>query len=59
MAQSKESALFKYFCTAFSEALFIMVPGEYERVLDHLKKLGMSEADAKRMPRRYWRQHCR
>eukprot|EP00611_Tribonema_gayanum_P023838 TRINITY_DN509_c0_g1_i2.p1 TRINITY_DN509_c0_g1~~TRINITY_DN509_c0_g1_i2.p1 ORF type:complete len:1113 (+),score=278.26 TRINITY_DN509_c0_g1_i2:813-4151(+) len=59
MAHSKESCLFKYFCTAVSEALFQVLPGERERVSQHLRALGMSDEQIKLVPRKYWRQHCR
>jgi hypothetical protein len=59
MAHSKESCLFKYFCTAVSEAVFIILPGERERVTAHLKKLGMRDEQIALVPRKYWRQHCR
>lgn len=59
MAYSKESPLFKYFCTAMSEAVFQVLPGERERVTAHLGVLGMSEEQIRRVPRRYWRRNCR
>lgn len=59
MVHSKESALFKYFCTAVSEALYVILDGERERVTAHLKALGRNDAQIKRMPRRFWRRYCR
>jgi hypothetical protein len=59
MAHSKESPLFKFFCTAVSQALYQMLSGERERVAAHLRKLGMSEQTMALVARRYWRQHCR
>jgi hypothetical protein len=59
IAHSKESALFKYFCTCISEALYQMLPGERERVADHLRKLGLTDEQITRVPRKYWRRFCR
>ena len=39
MAQSKSSALFKYFCIASSDAIFTVREGQRERVKAHLRKL--------------------
>ena len=39
MAQFKSSALFKYFCTATSDAMFEVREGERDRVKQHLRKL--------------------
>jgi hypothetical protein len=39
MAQSKSSSLFKFFCTATSDAMFEEREGERERVKQHLRKL--------------------
>ena len=39
LCQSKSSGLFKYFCTATSDAMFEVREGERERVKDHLRKL--------------------
>jgi hypothetical protein len=59
MVRSKESAYFKYYCSAISDAVFIMLPGERERVTAHLRKLGMTDEQIKRVPRKYWRRRCR
>jgi hypothetical protein len=59
MAHSKESALFKYFCSATSAAMFQLLPGEHERVEQHLRALQMDEAHIARVPRKYWRRYCR
>ncbi|KAG5186586.1 hypothetical protein JKP88DRAFT_309481, partial [Tribonema minus] len=61
MAHSKESSLFKYFCTSMSEALFQLLPGERERVAAHLRTLDptMTDERLKRVPRAYWRRYCR
>lgn len=59
MAHSKESGLFKHFCTATSDAMYIMLPGERERVTAHARATGMTEAEIAKLPRRYWRRRCR
>ena len=59
MAHSKSSALFKYFCTATSDALFMVLAGERARLRRHMRKRGMSEAQIKTTRRRYWRRRCR
>ena len=68
MAQSKSSALFKYFCIASSDAIFTVREGQRERVKAHLRKLfkqGEGAEEQKRVDslilrvkRRYWRRHC-
>jgi hypothetical protein len=68
MAQSKSSALFKYFCVATSDALFKVREGERERVKKHLRELykqGSGAAEKKRVDnlikrvrRGYWKKHC-
>ena len=68
MAQSKSSALFKYFCIASSDAIFVVREGQRERVKAHLRKLfkqGEGAVEQKRVDslilrvkRRYWRRHC-
>ena len=68
MAQSKFSALFKYFCIASSDAIFTVREGQRERVKAHLRKLfkqGEGAEEQKRVDslilrvkRRYWRRHC-
>jgi hypothetical protein len=59
MVHSKDSALFKYFCTSVSEALYQLIDGERERVTAHLRKRGASDDVIKKLRRKYWRQRCR
>ena len=68
MAQSKSSALFKYFCIATSDAAFLVREGQRERVKAHLRKLfkqgdgdeerARVDALILRVKRKYWRSHC-
>ena len=83
MAQSKSSALFKFFCTATSDAMFEEREGERGRVKEHLRKIfkqldvvdtarwgnlapagqaaerGRVDGLIARVPRAYWRSHCK
>ena len=60
ISNSKESPLFKFFCSMISEALYVVREGEIERVTKWLKEVRkMSEEDIGRLPRRYWRKRCR
>ncbi|CAN0093589.1 unnamed protein product, partial [Laminaria digitata] len=59
MAVTKDSALFKYFCVAFSDAIFKIVPESREEVLTRLRALGLSPERIKRVPRKYWRSRAR
>ena len=75
LCQSKSSALFKYFCTAVSDAMFEVREGERERVKKHLRILYKQKTKGtpaeiaadkervdgliKRVRRSYWRSHCR
>ena len=63
MAHSKDSVLYKYFCADTSDAIFKLCEfngvSERDRAKDHLRALGMSEADLCHISRRYMRDHCR
>jgi len=59
MAATKESALFKYFCVAVSEAVFKVDLSSRREVRDHLKYLGLSDDQIKRVRRKYWRRKAR
>ena len=55
----KNSLLFKAFMGYTSDAIFKMLPGEADRVREHMKGIGMSDADIRRVGRRYWRRRAR
>ncbi|CAM9585769.1 unnamed protein product, partial [Ectocarpus fasciculatus] len=59
MANTKDSALFKYFCVAISDAVYMIVPSSRDQVHAHLKFLGLSEDEIKRVRRKYWRSKAR
>lgn len=37
-AATKDSALFKYFCVAVSDAMFLLIPGSREEIFKHLQE---------------------
>jgi hypothetical protein len=55
MAKSKESAIFKYFCSAVSDAVFKEDPERRKAVIEHLKKMGVDSEKIKRVKRRFFR----
>ena len=55
---NKHSVLFPIFANAMADAVFKIISGEYERVRTHLKKLGMSDDDIRRLRRKYWRRRA-
>ena len=57
MASTKDTPMFKYFCTAISDAIFEVVPESRLAVKDHLKSLGVTDAEILRVRRKYWRSH--
>ena len=59
LAVSKNSTLYKYFCTATSDALYKIREGELERLNAHLRRRGMAEDQIKKIPRRYVRRMVR
>lgn len=59
MCTTKDSALFKYFCVAVSDAVFMVIPSSRDEVRDHLKFLGLSEDKIRRVRRKYWRSRAR
>ncbi|CAN0297242.1 unnamed protein product, partial [Ectocarpus sp. 4 AP-2014] len=59
MVNTKDSALFRYFCVAVSDAMFMVVPSSRDEVIAHLKFLGLSDDDIKRVRRKYWRSKAR
>lgn len=61
MAATKDSALFKYFCVAVSDAVFKIIPSSRRAVQEHLRYLGLTDDEIKRVRRKYWRtkaQYC-
>lgn len=59
MAATKDSALFKYFCVAVSEAIFKIDLSSRREVREHLKFLGLNDDQIKRVRRKYWRRKAR
>lgn len=59
MCLTKDSALFKYFCVAISDAVYMIIPSSREEVRAHLKFLGLSDEQIKRVARKYWRSRAR
>ena len=67
MAHSKDSRLYKYFCTCTSDAVFKLIPESKADVVAHLrerlKHLNLSEKELndriKKTPRAYFRARCR
>lgn len=59
MCSTKDSALFKYFWVAVSDAVYMIIPSSRDEVRSHLKFLGLSEDEIKRVRRKYWRSRAR
>ena len=59
MCSTKDSALFKYFCVAVSDAVYMVIPESRDEVRDHLRFLGLSDDEIKRVRRKYWRSKAR
>ncbi|CAN0474622.1 unnamed protein product, partial [Laminaria digitata] len=59
MCSTKDTPLFKYFCVAVSDAVFMIIPTSREEVRAHLKFLGLSDDQIKRVRRKYWRSRAR
>lgn len=59
MVVTTDSALFKCFEVAVSDAIFKIVPETRAGVLAHLRALWLSPEQIKRAPRRYWRKRAR
>lgn len=59
MAATKDSALFKYFCVAVSEAIFKIDVSSRREVRDHLKFLGLNDDQIRRVGRKFWRRKAR
>ncbi|CAN0574669.1 unnamed protein product, partial [Laminaria digitata] len=55
MCVTKDSALFKYFCVAVSDAIFKIIPSSRRAVVEHLRFLGLDDGEIKRVRRKYWR----
>jgi hypothetical protein len=55
----KTSEMYKVFIVAVSDALFRILPGERARIIRHVRKLGMSRLQIKKLRRRYWRLRAR
>ncbi|CAN0324810.1 unnamed protein product, partial [Scytosiphon promiscuus] len=51
--------MFKHFCTAVSDAIFKIIPGSREQVRGHLRNIGLSDTQIKRVRRKYWRTRAR
>lgn len=59
MCSTKDTALFKYFCVVVSDAVFMVIPSSREEVRAHLKFLGLSDGQIRRVRRIYWRSKAR
>lgn len=59
VCSTKDTPLFKYFCVAVSDAVFMIIPTSREEVRAHLKFLGLSDDQIKRVWRKYWRSRAR
>lgn len=59
LAVDKHSDIEKVFNTWVSQVLFKIMAGEYNRGKAHAKKLGMTDDDIKRLPRKFWRSKLR
>ena len=59
VSADKSSMLFKTFMSYTSDAIFKMLPGEADRVREHMSRLGMAPEHIRRVGRRYWRRRAR
>jgi hypothetical protein len=59
MAHSKDSLIFKYFCSCTSDAVFKIVPESKREVETFLTRRSVTPEQWKKYNRRYWRTHCR
>ena len=55
VAAQKNSPAYNLFFILTSDALFVRLAGEYDDVVKHVKLLGMSDDQIKRLRRSYWR----
>lgn len=59
MAIGKYSSLFRYFCVTVSDAAYKIIPSSRDEVRAHLKFLGLSDTETRRVRRKYWRTKAR
>ena len=59
VAANKRQVLASVFLSYTSDALFAMLPGEYERVLNHLREMHTPAEKIGKLRRRYWRRHAK